>query len=163
MIPISIILDYLCKVSSFLALTSINNPKVMTFPKIIISYLLTTVVFFAIDMVWLGFVAKNIYRKYLGALLSDTVNWAAAIIFYLIFIVGIFIFVISPAVEKQSVVRAVLLGAVFGFITYATYDLTNYATLKGFPLNIVFIDLAWGAVLTAIVSLAGYYIVKFIG
>ena len=135
----------------------------MTFPKIFISYLLTTVVFFAIDMVWLGFVAKNMYRKYLGALLSDTVNWSAAIIFYLIFIVGIFIFVICPAVEKQSVVRAVLLGAVFGLIAYATYDLTNYATLKGFPLNIVFIDLAWGAVLTALVSLAGYYIVKFVG
>ena len=135
----------------------------MTFPKIIVSYLLTTFVFFAIDMVWLGFVAKNIYRKYLGALLSDTVNWIAAIIFYLIFIVGIFIFVISPAGEKQSVGRAVLLGAVFGLIAYATYDLTNYATLKGFPLNIVFIDLAWGAVLTALVSLAGYYIVKFIG
>jgi uncharacterized membrane protein len=135
----------------------------MSFPKIIISYLLTTLVFFAIDMVWLGFVAKNIYRKYLGALLSDTVNWTAAIVFYLIFIVGIFIFVINPAVEKQSVVRTVLLGGVFGFIAYATYDLTNYATLKGFPLNIVFIDLAWGAVLTALVSLAGYYIVKFIG
>ena len=135
----------------------------MTFPRIILSYFLTTVVFFAIDMVWLGFIAKNIYRKYLGALLSDTVNWSAAIIFYLIFIVGIFIFVISPAVEKQSVVRAVLLGAIFGFIAYATYDLTNYATLKGFPLNIVFIDLTWGAVLTALVSLAGYYIVKFVG
>jgi uncharacterized membrane protein len=134
---------------------SINQPKskVMTFPKIIFSYLLTTVVFFAIDMVWLGIIAKNIYRKYLGALLSDTVNWTAAIIFYLIFMVGIFIFVISPAVEKQSVVRSVLLGAVFGLIAYATYDLTNYATLKGFPLNIV---------LTALVSLAGYYIVKFI-
>jgi len=144
---------------------SINqqHPKVMTFPKIIISYLLTTVVFFAIDMVWLGFIAKNLYRKYLGSLLSDTVNWSAAIIFYLIFIVGIFIFVISPAVEKQSMVRAALLGAVFGLIAYATYDLTNYATLKGFPLNIVFIDLAWGAVLTAVVSLAGFYIVKFIG
>lgn len=135
----------------------------MTFPRIIISYLLTTVVFLVIDMVWLGFVAKTLYRKYLGALLSDTVNWSAAIIFYLIYIVGIFIFVISPAVEKQSVIRAVLLGAVFGLIAYATYDLTNYATLKGFPLNIVFIDLAWGAVLTALVSLAGYYIVKFIG
>ena len=135
----------------------------MAFPRIIISYLLTTVVFFAIDMVWLGFVAKNLYRKYLGALLSDKVNWAAAIIFYLIFIVGIFIFVIHPAVEKQSVVRAVILGAVFGFIAYATYDLTNYATLRGFPLNIVFIDLAWGAVLTATVSVAGYYIVKLIG
>jgi uncharacterized membrane protein len=135
----------------------------MTFPKIIISYLLTTVVFFAIDMVWLGFVAKNIYRKYLGALLNDKVNWTAAIIFYLIFIVGIFIFVISPAVERKSVIRTVLLGAVFGLIAYATYDLTNYATLKGFPLNIVFIDLGWGAVLTALVSLAGYYLVKYIG
>ena len=135
----------------------------MTFPRVIFSYLLTTVVFFAIDMAWLGFVAKSIYRKYLGALLSDTVNWASAIIFYLIFIVGIFIFVIAPAVEKQSVSRAVVLGAIFGFIAYATYDLTNYATLKGFPLNIVFIDLAWGAVLTAVVSLAGFYIVKFIG
>jgi len=135
----------------------------MAFPKIIISYLLTTVVFFAIDMVWLGLVAKNIYQKYLGALLSETVNWASAIIFYLIFIVGIFIFVISPAVEKQSVVRAIVLGAIFGFIAYATYDLTNYATLKGFPLNIVFIDLAWGATLTAMVSVAGYYIVKFVG
>ena len=140
-----------------------QNPKVMTFPKIIISYLLTTVVFFAIDMVWLGFVAKNTYRKYLGALLSDTVNWTAAIIFYLVFIAGIFIFVINPSVEKQSVARAVLLGAVFGFIAYATYDLTNYATLKGFPLNIVIIDLAWGAVLTALVSLAGFCIVRFIG
>ena len=135
----------------------------MTFPKIILSYLLTTVVFFAIDMVWLGLVAKNIYQKYLGALLSETVNWAAAIIFYLIFIVGIFIFVINPAIEKQSVIRAIVLGTIFGFIAYATYDLTNYATLKGFPLNIVFIDLAWGAVLTALVSTAGYYIVKFIG
>jgi uncharacterized membrane protein len=135
----------------------------MTFPKIIISYLLTTLVFFAIDMVWLGFVAKNLYRKYLGALLSDTVNWSAAIIFYLIFIIGIFIFVITPAVEKQSLARAIVLGAIFGFIAYATYDLTNYATLKGFPLSIVFIDLTWGACLTAMVSMAGYYIVKFIG
>jgi uncharacterized membrane protein len=128
----------------------------------IVSYLLTTVVFFAIDMVWLGFIAKNLYRKYLGALLSDTMNWGAAIIFYLVFIVGIFIFVINPSIEKQSVIRAVALGALFGFIAYATYDLTNYATLKGFPLNIVFIDLAWGAVLTSIVSLAGYYITRFV-
>ena len=135
----------------------------MTFPKIIFSYLLTTIVFFAIDMVWLGFIAKDIYRKYLGSLLSDKVNWSAAIIFYLIYIVGIFIFVINPAIEKQTVWRAIVLGAFFGFISYATYDLTNYATLKGFPLNIVFIDLAWGAALTSIVSLVGYHIVKFIG
>lgn len=134
----------------------------MTVPKIIISYLLTAVVFFAIDMVWLGFIAKNMYRKYLGSFLSDTVNWKAAIIFYLIFIVGIFIFAIMPAVEKSSVGKAVLLGALFGFFTYATYDLTNLATLKDWPLPIVFIDMAWGAVLTASVSTAGYYIVKWI-
>jgi len=135
----------------------------MSFPKILLSYLFTTIVFFAIDMLWLGLVAKNIYQKHLGSLLSDKVNWPAAIIFYLIFIVGIFIFVINPSIEKHSVTRAIILGAVFGFISYATYDLTNYATLKGFPLNIVFIDLAWGAILTSLVSLAGYYIVKFIG
>lgn len=134
----------------------------MDYLKIIISYILTVIVFFAIDMVWLGLIAKNIYQKYLGELLSERVNWSAAIIFYLIFIVGIFIFVIIPSVEKQSLLRAVLLGAVFGFITYATYDLTNYATLKGFPLTIVFIDLAWGAVLTSMVSVAGYFIMQMV-
>jgi len=130
--------------------------------KIIASYALTTIVFFAIDMLWLGLIAKNLYQKYLGAFISDKVNWSAAIIFYLVYIAGIFLFVINPAIEKQSAFRAIYMGACFGFIAYATYDLTNYATLKGFPLNIVFIDLAWGAVLTSIVSLAGYYIEKFI-
>ncbi len=135
----------------------------MTFAKIIISYLLTTVVFFVIDMLWLGLIAKNIYRKYLGTLLSDTVNWGAALIFYLLFIAGIFIFVIFPSIEKQSASRAIVLGAVFGLIAYATYDLTNYATLKGFPLNVVIIDLIWGTFLTATVSISGYYITKYIG
>ena len=134
----------------------------MTIPKIIISYLLTVIVFFAIDMVWLGLIAKDLYHKYLGSFLSDKVNWTAAIIFYLLFIVGIFIFVIYPSVEKKSLINAVILGALFGFFTYATYDLTNYATLKNFPLNIVIIDLAWGSFLTSLVSIAGYYIVRMI-
>jgi uncharacterized membrane protein len=129
----------------------------------LLSYLLTTVVFFAIDLVWLGLIAKNLYRKYLGEMLSEKVNWGAALIFYLLFIVGIFLFVIIPAIEKQSAIRALVLGAIFGLITYATYDLTNYATLKGFPLNVVIIDLIWGTFLTATVSLAGYYITKQVG
>ncbi len=133
------------------------------FSKMIISYLLTTLVFFAVDMLWLGLIAKNIYRKYLGALLSETVNWAAALIFYLLFIAGIFIFVIYPSIEKQSPGRAVILGAIFGLITYATYDLTNYATLKGFPINVVIIDLIWGTFLTTFVSISGYYITKYVG
>ena len=134
----------------------------MPFPKLVASYLLTTLVFFAIDMVWLGFLAKGLYQKYLGGFLSDQVNWTAAIIFYLLFIIGIFVFVILPAVEKNSITSALVLGAFFGFITYATYDLTNLATLKNWPLPIVFIDLAWGAVLTSLVSIAGYGIVKWI-
>ena len=134
----------------------------MPFYKLIISYLLTTVVFFAVDMAWLGLIAKGLYKKYLGSFLSDKVNWPAAIIFYLLFIIGIFYFAILPAVEKNSLAKAIISGALFGFFTYATYDLTNLATLKDWPLPIVFIDIIWGAVLTGIVSTAGYYIVKWV-
>jgi uncharacterized membrane protein len=113
-------------------------------------------------MTWLGFIAKDLYKKYLGGFLSDKVNWTAAIVFYLLFIVGIFYFSILPAIEKNSVAKAILRGALFGFFTYATYDLTNMATLKNWPLQIVFIDIIWGAVLTGLVSTAGFYIVKYV-
>ncbi len=134
----------------------------MTPFKLILSYFLTALVFFAVDMVWLGFLAKGFYRKHLGGFLSDQVNWTAAIVFYFLFIVGIFVFVILPAIEKGSLLRAIGLGAFFGIITYATYDLTNLATLKNWPILIVMVDIAWGAVLTAIVSAAGYGIVKWL-
>ncbi len=134
----------------------------MPFSKLIIGYLLTAVVFFAIDMLWLGLIAKGLYNKYLGSFLAEQVNWTAAIIFYLLFIVGIFIFAIMPAVEKDSLMKAILLGALFGFFTYATYDLTNLATLKDWPLKIVLIDIVWGAVLTASVSTSGFLIMKWL-
>ena len=134
----------------------------MTIKSILINYVLTTIVFLIIDLAWLGLIAKNLYQKYLGNFLSDTVNWTAAFIFYLIYVVGISIFAIYPSVNKNSALSAILLGALFGLFTYATYDLTNLATLKGWPLPIVFIDIAWGIILTAIVSLSGFYIVKYI-
>ena len=134
----------------------------MNIKTILISYLLTMVVFLIVDLAWLGFIAKNLYQKYLGNLLSDKVNWTAAIIFYLIYVIGVSIFASYPSVNKNSASGALLLGALFGFFAYATYDLTNLATLKGWPVSIVFIDIAWGIVLTAIVSLSGYYIVKFV-
>ncbi len=133
----------------------------MSITKLFLSYALTFAVFLLIDMAWLGFIAKDLYKKYLGGLLSEQVNWTAAIVFYLLFVVGVFIFAIMPSVEKGSVVSAITLGALFGFFTYATYDLTNLATLKNWPLTIVFIDILWGSVLTGIVSTAGFYIVKF--
>ena len=134
----------------------------MSITKLFVSYIFTFIVFFIIDMAWLGFIAKDLYKKYLGDLLSEQVNWTAAIIFYLLFIVGVFIFAILPSVEKESLSSAITLGALFGFFTYVTYDLTNLATLKGWPTTIVFIDIIWGAVLTALVSTAGFYIVNYI-
>jgi uncharacterized membrane protein len=134
----------------------------MSTTKLLLSYALTFLVFFIIDMAWLGLIAKDLYKKYLGGFLSDQVNWTAAIVFYLLFIVGVFIFAILPSVEKNSLVSAITLGALFGFFTYATYDLTNLATLKGWPIPIVFIDILWGSVLTGIVSAAGFYIVKYV-
>ncbi|MDT8402192.1 MAG: DUF2177 family protein [Bacteroidales bacterium] len=134
----------------------------MDIKTVLIAYVLTFIVFLAIDMIWLGLVARDLYRKYLGDFLSDKVNWTAAFIFYLVFVIGISIFAIYPAVNKDSVSNAILLGALFGFFTYATYDLTNLATLKSWPLPIVIIDIIWGSVLSAIVSLSGFYIVKLI-
>jgi len=134
----------------------------MNIKSIIISYLLTFIVFLAVDLLWLGIIAKSLYQKYLGDFLSDKVNWTAAVIFYFIYVAGISIFAIYPAVNKGSVYHAILMGALFGIFTYATYDLTNLATLKGWPLPIVFIDILWGAVLSAIVSFSGFHIVKWI-
>ncbi len=134
----------------------------MPISKLLLGYLLTTIVFFAIDMLWLGLIAKGLYNKLLGGLLADQVNWTAAIIFYLLFIIGIFIFAIMPAVSKESFSHALLYGALFGFFTYATYDMTNLATLKGWPVQVVIIDVIWGAVLTASVSISGYSIMRWL-
>ncbi len=120
-------------------------------------------VFFAIDMVWLGLIAKDLYRAQIGTLMKADVNWTAAIIFYLIFIAGLVVFVISPAVDKGSWAHALLFGALFGFVCYATYDLTNLAVAKDWPLLITIVDLAWGAVLAASVSTVTYFIATKIG
>lgn len=126
-------------------------------------YAIALPVFFAIDMTWLGVVAKNFYRSQIGSLMTPNVNWLAAIIFYLIFIVGLVTFVISPAVEKGSWMYALLFGALFGLVCYATYDLTNLAVAKDWPLLVTIVDLAWGAVLAASVSTITFFIAKKIG
>jgi uncharacterized membrane protein len=115
-------------------------------------------VFFVIDMVWLVLVAKKFYQEQIGFLMKPDINWFAAIIFYLLFIAGLIIFVISPAVEKHSWVHALVFGALFGLITYATYDLTNHATLKDWPLLVTVVDLIWGTVLASSISLMTYLI-----
>lgn len=119
-------------------------------------YLIALPVFFTIDMLWLGLIAKNFYRRELGFLMAENVNWVSAILFYLLFIAGIVFFVLMPNINKNSVLAVVLSGAFFGFITYATYDLTNLATLKDWPLTMTIVDLLWGAFLSASVSFITY-------
>ena len=117
-------------------------------------------IFLAVDMIWLVFISRKFYASKLGYLMRDPVNWTAALIFYAVFVVGILFFVISPALEKQSLGYAVLAGALFGLVTYATYDLTNLATIKDWPAIITVVDLAWGTTLSALVSLVGYSAIR---
>ena len=130
----------------------------MTTLKIITLYLLTVPVFFAIDMTWLGLVAKNFYRAQIGGLMRTDIIWWAAILFYLLFILGILYFAVLPALLEGSWVKALTLGALFGFFTYMTYDLTNYSTLKDWPIQIVVVDILWGVVLSASVATASFFI-----
>lgn len=126
-------------------------------------YAIALPVFFAIDMIWLGIVAKNFYRAQIGHLMKPDVNWTAAIIFYFIFIAGLIVFVIAPAMEKDSWAHALFFGALFGLVCYATYDLTNLAVAKDWPLLVTVVDLAWGAILAASVSVVTYFIASRIG
>jgi uncharacterized membrane protein len=132
----------------------------MPVATIIYTYLAMTVTFLAVDLLWLGIVAKNFYQGQIGMLMKDSPNWTAALIFYALFIVGIMVFAVLPHYQKNSFAETLLYGALFGFFTYMTYELTNYAVLKDWPLPIVFVDIAWGVVLASVVSLAGYFVAR---
>lgn len=121
-------------------------------------YAIALPVFFAIDMLWLGVIARDFYRQQLGALMRTEFNWYAAFLFYFLFIAGLVFFVIDPALQQRSLVRAIVVGAFFGCITYATYDLTNLATLKQWPLLMTIVDIIWGMFLAAAVSAVTYSI-----
>lgn len=122
------------------------------------TYAITLVIFFAIDLVWLGVVAKDFYRQHIGHLMSAEVNWGAAVLFYLVYIGGIVFFAVKPAFDTGSATRALMHGAAFGFIAYATYDLTNQATMRDWPALVTVVDLAWGTVLTATVAYLAYQV-----
>jgi uncharacterized membrane protein len=124
--------------------------------KYILLFLITTLIFFAVDMLWLGVIAKNFYRDKLSFIFTGEVNWAPAIIFYLIYIAGILYFSILPGLDGGNWKMVLLNGAILGFLCYATYDLTNMATIKQWPLIVVFVDIAWGTVLTGTVAVLSY-------
>jgi uncharacterized membrane protein len=125
---------------------------------------ITTLVFFVIDMIWIGGIARNFYREKLAFVFTGEVNWTAAIIFYLIYITGILYFIIIPGFAHNDWKLVLFNGAILGFLCYATYDLTNMATIKQWPLIVVVVDIIWGSILTASVSVISFLIAtRFLG
>ncbi|MCX5756039.1 MAG: DUF2177 family protein [Gemmatimonadetes bacterium] len=124
------------------------------------SFAATGATMFALDMVWLGVVAKGLYAREMGSLLRPDVKWVPALLFYILYVAAVVVFVVIPAAERKSLARALGFGAFFGLAAYATYDLTSLALIRDFPVLIVIVDLAWGMVLTTIASGAGYAVTR---
>lgn len=126
--------------------------------KYLWAYAGAAALFVVADAIWLGLVARDFYKNQLGGLLADNPVWSVAVAFYLLYLVGLVIFGVSPGLQAGSMMTAVLYGALFGFFAYATYDLTNLATLKNWPVTMSLVDMAWGTVLSGSASAAGYWL-----
>lgn len=124
----------------------------------ITAYIAAIIFFLVIDMLWLGGVAKKIYGRQLGKLMTRNIRWGAAGVFYALYILGVVIFAIRPAIDAQSLMTALTLGALYGFFCYMTYDLTNLATLKDWPEKLIWIDIPWGTALTGAAAVFGTWI-----
>jgi uncharacterized membrane protein len=128
--------------------------------KLVIAYVAALIVMLALDFVWLSTVGPTLYRETLGDILAPDVNYPPAIAFYILYVVGIVYFAVRPALREGNLGKAILNGALFGFFAYATYDLTNQATMRNWTLQITLVDMAWGAFLSAVGASVGYIAVR---
>jgi uncharacterized membrane protein len=126
----------------------------------IIAYVASLIVFGVLDAIWLTTMASRLYRPALGEILLDDLRLVPALAFYFLYPIGLVVFAAIPAVRAESAATAIAYGALFGFLAYATYDLTNYATLRNWTLQITIIDLVYGAVVAALTSLAAYFAIR---
>lgn len=126
--------------------------------KYLIAYGGTAAMFFVVDFVWLGVMAKSFYRDRMGHLMADNMDMTAAAGFYLLYVIGIVVFAVMPAVQSESWKTALTLGGLLGLIAYGTYDMTNLATLRDWPTSVVVVDMAWGTALTGVSATAGYFV-----
>lgn len=130
--------------------------------RILVAYLIMGLVIGVLDYVWLGILMKDFFQGHMQEILREEFVWGAALAFYFLFLIGLLIFALIPAWEKNSWKRAFLLGGLFGFFCYATYDFTNWATLVGWPSEIVFVDISWGFFMGAMGALSGFFAGKFL-
>lgn len=126
-------------------------------------YLIIFGVFLLIDAAWLGLVAPKFYKNNIGHLMADKVNFIPAIIFYLLYVSAILIFIVNPTAESGNILKGILMGAFLGLVMYATYDLTNMATLKGWPTIVTVVDLIWGSFVTATTTGISIKIINILG
>jgi uncharacterized membrane protein len=128
----------------------------------IVGYVGAAVVFCLMDFVWLGFIAKNFYRARIGSLMLAEPKLIPAAAFYILYLLGLFIFAVMPAVRAQNILVAISLGAFLGLIAYSCYDLTNLSTLKGWSTSLTLVDIAWGVLVSASASSAGFFVIKLV-
>lgn len=140
----------------YLYTLSIYQSNGIVMSKYFLTYIIVLTIFLAIDAIWLGLIAKKFYFSNLGYILADRPNMVAAGLFYSLYVIGILIFSTIPALKENSSSIAIMYGALFGFFAYLTYDMTNYSTIKDWPLQVVFVDTIWGTFLTATSSYLGY-------
>lgn len=129
-------------------------------PTYAVAYVSTAIVFFGLDFLWLGRVATGFYRSQLGEMMRDRPDFIAAGLFYLVYVAGIVYFAVGPALAGGGLRQAALAGAILGLIAYGTYDITNLATLRNWPLIMSLVDLAWGTLLTATAATAGTWLTQ---
>ena len=127
---------------------------------LIISFIFVSVIFLLIDVVWLSITVKSLYRPALGDLLKDKPVMWAAILFYIIYMIGVALIILKPALANDSILQALWTGVVFGVVAYGTYNLTNMATVNNWSASIVWIDMLWGGFLTGFSSAVGIYLTK---
>lgn len=128
----------------------------------VVAYIATAVVFLGLDALWLGVVAQTAYRRWIGHLMADDINMMAAFWFYLAYVIGLLIFAVAPAFRDGAWTTAMIYGALFGFFAYGTYEMSNFATLRDWPIRMVVVDLAWGTILSAVAAVAGYGITRYL-
>jgi len=124
------------------------------------AYIATLIVFFGLDFLWLGVVARSFYSSQLGSLMRDNINFVASAGFYLAYVAGIVFFAVAPALAEGSWGRAAVNGALLGLLAYGTYDMTNIATLKDWPVTMSIVDMGWGGLLTCISAVAGFLMTR---
>jgi len=135
--------------------------NIMSIFTLLRNFFISFIIFLIVDMIWLIFIGKKMYQKQLGYLMAPSVNLLPAFLFYIIFVIGLMFFVIYPSIKQNNFLYAILAGGLYGLVTYSTYDLTNFATIRDWPVIITVIDLIWGSFVSCSTAIISFFVYRF--